>query len=139
MKTVHSIEELLKLKAAERKVDVFRPAIKYQFEVPELTPEENKQLGVMINSYGAECGCNTGQLLMIFGFTILVTLYFSRGGSFATLCWHSWLVFFCWLVGFAFVGKVVGLVWARWKMHRLIDRTLPKLNLARMGAAAHQH
>ncbi|HEV2806449.1 MAG TPA: hypothetical protein VGW57_16105 [Chthoniobacterales bacterium] len=136
MKTVQSIDELLELKAA--RFGSFRPARKYQFELAELTPEENERLGVLINSYGAECGCKAGELLLGFGALLLVTLYFTGGGSFATLRWHSWVAFFCWLALFAVVGKTAGLLWARWKMDRLIARTLPKLDLTQTGVAAPQ-
>lgn len=93
----------------------------YSINLPELTPAENQNISNLLNSYGNECGCNSGSFFMSFAFTATVLVYFFKGGTFSSIDLNH----LAWLGGFTFLGaltgKVFGLLQAKWRIIKLTD------------------
>jgi uncharacterized membrane protein len=79
--------------------------------------ERQAQIQAGIRLYSAACGCELGSLFMI-GTTVIFLTYLSFGPS-------SWSVGeavrrgFVWVVSCAVVGKLLGLTYARVRLHML--------------------
>jgi hypothetical protein len=93
----------------------------YRIDLPELTQDENQNISNLLNSYGNECGCNSGSFFMSFVFTATVLVFFFKGGTFSSIGFHQ----LGWLGGITFLGaltgKLFGLLQARWRIIRLTD------------------
>ncbi len=118
--TIASHSELLALYADLRRVDGLRTTMHYDFRLPELDRAVNDRLSAVMNRYAGACGCNSGSLVMSLGVLALLLEYFVMGGQFASIGARELWWWGGWAITFAVVGKLVGLLWARWRMISVI-------------------
>lgn len=124
MTIIATYRDLVKLHHRLHKFSVRDWKEEYNFQLAGFSAEENERLGILLNSYSKECGCNAGSFIMSMSSIGSITYYFISGGTLAAAGLHHWL----WLAAFAaagaLMGKLIGVLHARWKMIRLINNAI---------------
>jgi len=125
MKVIKSYTELYELHEHLRKFDVYHKGEKYRLQLPHLEADENNRITSIVNDYSGKCGGNTKNVAMGMTFTIyIIVYYFSEGGTFYSFGVDEFILLtICTLLG-AIVGKLLGLIYIRWKMIKFIGKLL---------------
>lgn len=89
------------------------------FQLPGLSHEQNQSISALANSYQKACGCASGGFFMSATVVATVASFFVSGRHLTNITLTHVVV----LVGItalaALSGKLVGLLWARWRLLRL--------------------
>jgi hypothetical protein len=93
------------------------PAV--SFQLPELSYEKNQSVSALASSYQKECGCASGGFFMSLTVVAIVVSYFVSGNHLSNINLRGVLSFLGAAVLAAVVGKLLGLLWARWRLLRL--------------------
>lgn len=112
-----------------RKFQFQNDLVTYNLKLPEFSPDENQTISNQINKYNNACGCETGSLFMSLTLIITIAGYFISGGKFSAITlyqvlWGAGITLFA-----ALVGKGIGLLFARWKLIKLSDGLVERLNV----------
>ena len=122
MRTITTHNEITELRNRIFTISSHIDNTEYEFRLQGLTEPQNKQLSILFNNYAHECGCNTGAFVMSAVFSILIVYYFLIAGqTFGDITWHHLIWLFISLISAAIIGKILGLLHARFKMTRLLD------------------
>lgn len=121
MTTITTHRELVKLRSRLSKLSVHNWREEYTLQVMGLSGEENERLGILLSRYGKECGCNMGSFMMSLASIGASAYYFTSGGRLHSSSLRHWLWLAIIAAGGALLGKVLGLLYARWRMIRHID------------------
>lgn len=96
------------------------PAV--QFQLQEFSGEQNQSFSALASGYQKSCGCASGGFFLSVTVITIVVSYFVSGDNLSNITLSRVLSF----VGIAVVatlfGKLLGLVWARWRLLRLATR-----------------
>jgi len=93
-----------------------------RFAITGLSEASNREASERMSNYQSECGCFAGGLLTgLFAITFIIH-YFVSGHSFVGGGLKSVALLVALLLGSSLVGKILGLLWARIRMIRLIRR-----------------
>ena len=93
------------------------PAV--QFQLQELSLEQNQSLSALSSSFQKACGCGSGSVLMSVTVVAIVVSYFVSGNRLSNINLRQVLSFVGITVLAALSGKLLGLLWARWRLLRL--------------------
>jgi hypothetical protein len=123
--STHAIDDLVSLQAWTRQLrTIIRPqglpAILVQ--LPEFSDEQNQSLSALANRYRTACGCTSGGLFMSVAVVSLLTSYFTSGNTFFDITFPHVVSFVGITVLAVLSGKLLGLLWARWRLLRLATR-----------------
>jgi len=91
-----------------------------EFKLPQFTSEQNRTFSALLHEYQNACGCTTGGLTMSLAVVTSVFSYFLFGGRLFDIGLRQIGTFLLITIAAAVFGKLVGLVWARWKLMRLV-------------------
>jgi hypothetical protein len=91
-----------------------------EFQLPEFSREQNRTFSALLNEYQKACGCTTGGLTMSLAVVTSAFSYFLFGGRLSDIGIREIGSFLLITIAAAVFGKVLGLVWARWKLMRLV-------------------
>lgn len=93
------------------------------FELRDLPSERNRTISALANGYRSECGCSSGSFFLSAAVVASAPSYFLSGGHLSGIGLRhiAWLLAIA--VTAALLGKLAGLVWARWQLIRLAART----------------
>lgn len=94
-----------------------------RFQLYELSREQNRNISALANSLQSSCGCSSGGLFMSVAVVTMILLYFASGARFSDIGLMRVATFVGVTVFAALSGKLVGLLWARWRLLRLARRT----------------
>jgi hypothetical protein len=89
------------------------------FQLPELSYEKNQSVSALANSYQKACGCASGGFFMSLTVVAIVVSYLVSGNHLSNINLRGVLSFMGAAVLAAIVGKLLGLLWARWRLFRL--------------------
>jgi len=89
------------------------------FRCPELAPEQNRSFSLLAAGYRRACGCASSGFLMTVGVVATVASYVMAGNHLTGLHLRHILTFVGITVFAAALGKLAGLLWARWRLLRL--------------------
>lgn len=95
------------------------PPASLHFQIPSLSGEENKVYTALANRLQRRCGCKSGGLLMSIAMVAMVLDFYASGHRLADVSSTLILSFVGIAVLSALIGKVLGLVWSRWRLVRL--------------------
>jgi hypothetical protein len=126
MKSIVSREDLVALHKSGHRRRFSKE--EYQFIVPELSAVENASLTKMINHYSTACGCGAGSLFLSGGIVLMTVHYFASGGRLTSITLRSLLWFLLIASAFAMSGKFLGLLWARWKIIRVLSAAIREIS-----------
>lgn len=93
------------------------PAV--QFQLHEFSFEQNQSLSALAGSFQKACGCGSGSFLMSFTVVAVIVSYFLSGNRLSNINLRQVLSFVGITVLAALSGKLLGLLWARWRLLRL--------------------
>jgi hypothetical protein len=93
------------------------PAV--QFQLQEFSSEQNQSFSALAGSFQKACGCGSGSFLMSFTVAAVIISYFVSGNRFSNINLRQVLSFVGITVLAALAGKLLGLLWARWRLLRL--------------------
>lgn len=103
-----------------------------QFEIRSLSDEENKVYTALANRLQRRCGCKSGGLLMSIAVVAMMFDFYASGLRLSDVSSTRILSFIGITVVAALVGKLLGLVWSRWRLVSLagsIQRVLSRSDL----------
>ena len=121
----HVIDDLASLQAWTQQLRTIisphgLPAIVVQ--LPEFSDERNQSLSALANRYRTACGCASGGLFMSVAVVWLIASYFTSGNTLSDITFPHVLSFVGITVLAVLSGKLLGLLWARWRLLRLANR-----------------
>ena len=93
------------------------PVIEFQLE--EFSSEQNQSFSTLAGSFQKACGCGSGSFFMSVTVIATVVSYFLEGNHFSSITLPHVLYFVGITVFAALFGKLLGLLWARWRLLRL--------------------
>ncbi len=93
------------------------PAAK--FELQEFSCEQNQSFSALASGFQKACGCASGGFFMSVAVVVMVVSYFVSGNHLSNISLSNVLFFVGITVLAALSGKLLGLLWARWRMLRL--------------------
>jgi hypothetical protein len=93
------------------------PAV--EFELQEFPFEQNQSFSMLAGSFQKACGCEGGSFLMSVTVVAVVVSYFVSGNHLSNINLRHVLSFVGITVLAALFGKLLGLLWARWRLFRL--------------------
>jgi hypothetical protein len=114
--------DLISLQAWQKQLSSFTrtsglPTV--SFQLPALSQEWNQSFSALADSYQNACGCTSGSFLMSLAVVAAVGWFFLSGGQLTGITLTN-LIFLVLITVFAaLLGKVAGLLWARWKLLKL--------------------
>lgn len=121
-RTIHNIDTWEKLRMWKRSLfRLKRSDTPITLNLSELSEEENTELTESLNHYNQECGCGIGSMFMLVAFLIGVISYFTLGGTVSWLTVRHGIELFLFMVGASLLGKVIGLMYARYEMIRIAE------------------
>lgn len=94
-----------------------------QFELRELSDEQNRSVSALANGWRTACGCASGSFLMSVTVVSLIANHFVSGGHFVDIGMRQVGTLVGMAIIAALVGKLIGLLWARWRLLRLATKT----------------
>jgi uncharacterized protein involved in propanediol utilization len=93
------------------------PAV--QFQLQEFSFEQNQSFSALASSFQKACGCGSGSFLMSVTVVAILVSYFVSGNRLSNINLRQVLSFVGITVLAALSGKLLGLLWARWRLLRL--------------------
>ncbi len=93
------------------------PAV--QFQLQEFSSEQNQSFSALAGSFQKACGCGSGSFFMSVVVVATVISYFVSGNLLSNISLTHVLTFVGITVLAALFGKLLGLLWARWRLLRL--------------------
>jgi hypothetical protein len=96
------------------------PAVR--FELPELSSDQNRTFSVLCNRLQKACGCASGGLFMSVAAVVLAAGVFIGGDGLSDVDLMLALRSVGTLIVATAVGKLLGLLWARWRLLVLAAR-----------------
>lgn len=93
------------------------PAVRFQLQ--EFSFEQNQSVSALAGSFQKACGCGSGSFLMSVTVVAMVVSYFVSGNRLSNISLRHVLSFLGITVLAALSGKLLGLLWARWRLLRL--------------------
>jgi len=92
------------------------------FQLPQCSHEQNRSMSALANRYQKACGCTSGKFLMSATFAGIVVFYFVSGGHLSSVrLAHIGLLAGLTVLA-ALFGKLLGLLWARWRLLKIAAR-----------------
>lgn len=128
MQYIDSVEQLRKVAHQLRAISFVRKLPDYQFDIPELSAEVNQKASQVMNKYKNECGCFTGGLFMGISVISVISYYLISSQSVSDVGLKHLIFFIVLISGGALTGKMIGLLWARFRMVQLVRATLALTN-----------
>ena|SRR5215470_10959012 len=122
MKSIKCYNELYELKQQLLSLDIFHRVERYRLKLPHLGNDENIRITRIINYNNRKSGYFIRNLFI--GITLVA--YFFTISSFPSLQWGEVIYLVTFSVAANITGTVLGLVYARWRMLRLIDQLLAR-------------
>ena len=133
MITIATQEDLMYLRARLHRLSIGREDHEYTFLLPTLSQNENERFTMLMRQWLNECGCGIGSLFMILAVVVEILLWLFTGDKVISMTMRSLWWSFAAVVAAAFVGKLFGLVVARWRMLRLVRRAAASLHSYHRG------
>jgi hypothetical protein len=93
-----------------------------QFQLPDFSVEQNETFSALAAGFQRACGCGSGSFLMSAAVVAMVAIFFLSGNGFSDISFWNVLTFVGIGVLAALLGKLLGLLWARWRLLRLASR-----------------
>jgi hypothetical protein len=93
------------------------PAV--QFQLQEFSFEQNQSFSALAGSFQKACGCGSGSFLMSVTVVVVLVSYFLSGNRLSNINLKNVLSVVGITVLAALTGKLLGLLWARWRLLRL--------------------
>ena len=90
-----------------------------QFQLQEFSLEQNQSLSALASSFQKACGCGSGSFVMSVTVVAIIVSYFVSGNHLSNINLRQVLSFVGITVIAALTGKLLGLLWARWRLLRL--------------------
>lgn len=90
-----------------------------QFQLQELSSEQNQSFSALASSFQKACGCASSSFFMSVTVVAVVVSYFTSGNHLSDITLSQILSFVGIAVLAALSGKLLGLFWARWRLLRL--------------------
>ena len=97
------------------------------FQLPELSSEQNRSTSALADSYHKACGCTSGSFFMSATVMALIVSYFVSGGHLSDINLTHVISFVAITTLGALSGKLLGLVWARWRLLNLATNIYAKV------------
>ncbi len=92
------------------------------FQLPELSTEQNQTMSARVKRYEQDCGCTSGSFFMSAAVVASVIIYFRSGHRVTDIGVGQAISLLGIAVFAAFSGKLVGLIWARWRLIWIASR-----------------
>lgn len=108
------------------------PVVDFRF--PELAPGQNRRFSILAAGYRRACGCASGGFLMTFTVVTMVVSYFLSGKALADITLREIVTFVGITALAALLGKLAGLLWARWRLLKLAITAQRAITRARSSA-----
>ena len=93
-----------------------------QFQMRQVSPEQNDGFSALAGALQKACGCGISGFFMTVTIVTMVVSFFVSGNGFSDLTLLQVLSFVGIAVLAALAGKLLGLLWARWRLLRLAGR-----------------
>jgi uncharacterized protein involved in propanediol utilization len=102
-----------------RKITSSRNLPVAQFQLQEFSFEQNQSFSALASGFQKACGCGSGSFLMSVTVVAIIVSYFLSGNHLSNINLAKILSFVGITVLAALTGKLMGLLWARWRLLRL--------------------
>jgi hypothetical protein len=106
-----------------------------QLQLPELPSDLNQSMSALANEYQKECGCTSGSFFMSFTVVALIVSYFLSGGHLSGINLTHVISLVVITVFSTLSGKLLGLLWARWRLLKLATNLHATVVRAAQGAS----
>ncbi len=103
------------------------------FRLLELSSEENRSFSMLAGGYQRACGCASSGFFMTVTVVATVASYFVSGNHPAGINLRHVLTFVGITALAALFGKILGLMWARWRLLRLAAQVHQTISSAKQG------
>ncbi len=121
---VNSLEQLQEIYHQLRTISFIKKGSDYQFFLPELSVAANDEVSQVLNSYKHECGCFLGGLFMGISTLCIVGYYLVFARHTLEINLRHVLLSIMFIITSALIGKMVGLLWARFQMIQVVNKTI---------------
>ena len=114
--------DVAELRMWKRQLRTFIPSSRLptvRFLLPGFSDLQNRSLSALAHDYGMECGCKSGSLFMSVTIVGLLVFYFAFGGHLSGMHLAQVGFFLGVTVLNSLIGKLLGLLWARWQLVKL--------------------
>jgi len=117
---ISSVEQLRALKRRLGITSIVARVPHLRFAVAGLSEASNREASERMSGYQRECGCFAGSLLMGLSLLAFIVAFVVSGRSPLGSGLRGVVSFVALLVGSTLAGKMLGLLWARVRMVRLV-------------------
>lgn len=128
MQYIDSVEQLRKIDRQLRAISLVSKMPDYQFTIPELSESTNHETSQLMNNYKNDCGCFTGGLFMGVSFISIISYYLISRQRIFDINLKHFIFIISFIFGSAIIGKIVGLLWARFRMVQVVRKTIALTN-----------
>jgi len=90
-----------------------------QFQLQEFSCEQNQSFSALESDFRKACGCASGGFFMSVSVVAIIVSYFESGNHLSNIKLLNILSFVGITVLATLCGKLLGLLWARWRLLRL--------------------
>ena len=90
-----------------------------QFQLQEFSCEQNQSFSALASDFQKACGCASGGFFMSVSVVAIIVSYFESGNHLSNIKLLNILSFVGITVLATLCGKLLGLLWARWRLLRL--------------------
>ncbi len=106
-----------------------------QFQLAEFSHDLNHRFSLRVGNIQKACGCTSGGLFMSVTVITLIVTYFNSGNHFSNIGLSQVSSFVGITILATLSGKVLGLLWARWRLIRLASKILNRVTDAKQCPA----
>ena len=90
-----------------------------QFQLQDFSAEQNATFSELAADFQKACGCGSGSFLMSAAAVTMLVLFFVSGNGIYDISLRNGFSFVGVAILAALCGKLLGLLWARWRLLRL--------------------
>lgn len=96
----------------------------YYFTIPQLSESSNQEVSQLMNKHKNECGCSLGSKFMGLGIVALICYFIIDQQPVFQKNFKHYIIIVSFIIGCAIIGKIVGLLWARFRMIQIVNKTI---------------
>jgi len=128
MKYIDSVERLRNVDRKIRRVLLVGKLPDYQFAIPELSASANHEASRLVNEYKNDCGCSMGAICLGIGVLCIIGYFLIDSRPLTEVSSKELIFSAVLIVGSALIGKVAGLLLARFRLLNVVNNTVALLN-----------
>lgn len=127
IEVIDSTESLRSWFALVRGFSLKNRSRRFEFRMVEFSPQENEHISKTVNGYYNACGCTFGSFVMSMTLVFTISIFFIKGNTLQSIGWMEVGSCLGYTLLGAFIGKILGLGYAKLRLIRYADMIIQRL------------